>query len=295
MGICGDITVGVPNQNEIAVTLEFVSGIGDDAVLRRLDGRAFGHRQIDAVVRLAVGLGAVGRDHLAAHRPAERRQRAGGFTGLDGRSLGCGRFFHLRGGRCESRALRLRPKGNRSGDRRRQCTGLGSGNHDRLGRLSRRGGLYAGHGQSLAELELRRGVEAVGPGELRGGYFVAARDAEQGIAAIDDVNRRCRRCRNGLAGRRRQGRCRRSGHGLTRNDQLLAGRQRARSLVAIGLQDRGGRNVIAARQRIQRVAGADDDRGAGLRRSMGGRADRRDRARGDGGRGLQRLVRRGRI
>jgi hypothetical protein len=32
MGICGDVTVGVPNQNQIAVTLQLVAGIGDDAV-----------------------------------------------------------------------------------------------------------------------------------------------------------------------------------------------------------------------------------------------------------------------
>src|ERR1700686_1984701 len=35
MGICGDVTVGVPNQNQIAITLELVSGIGHDAILRR--------------------------------------------------------------------------------------------------------------------------------------------------------------------------------------------------------------------------------------------------------------------
>src|SRR3954453_18880521 len=32
MGICGDVTVGVPNQNEIAVTLQFIAGVSDDAV-----------------------------------------------------------------------------------------------------------------------------------------------------------------------------------------------------------------------------------------------------------------------
>ena len=74
---------------------------------------------------------------------------------------------------------------------------------------------------------------------------------------------------------------------LTRNDQLLTGRQRARPLVAVGLQDRGGRNVVAARQCIERIAGADDDRGAGLGRPVG----RRDRARGDGAGGLDRLMR----
>src|SRR5450759_1056460 len=77
MGICSDVTVGVPNQNQIAITLELVSGIGHDAVFRRLHRRAFRHRQIDTVIRLAVGLGAVAGDHLASHRPAEGRQRAG--------------------------------------------------------------------------------------------------------------------------------------------------------------------------------------------------------------------------
>src|SRR5471030_1578878 len=42
MGICGDITVGVPNQNQIAITLQFISGIGDDAVFCRLHRRALG-------------------------------------------------------------------------------------------------------------------------------------------------------------------------------------------------------------------------------------------------------------
>ena len=92
-----------------------------------------------------------------------------------------------------------------------------------------------------------------------------------------------------LACRRSQ--CRRNGRnrrGLARNDQLLARRQCARPLVTIGLQDRRGRNVIAARQSLERVAGADDDRGAALSRGV----DRRDRARGDRGGGLDRMARR---
>src|SRR5471030_2063979 len=32
MGICGDVTVGVPNQNQIAIPLEFISRVRDDAV-----------------------------------------------------------------------------------------------------------------------------------------------------------------------------------------------------------------------------------------------------------------------
>src|SRR3984893_7440102 len=56
MGICGDVAVGMPNQDEIAVTFQFVSGIGDDAVLGGLHRRALRHRQVDAIVGLAVGL-----------------------------------------------------------------------------------------------------------------------------------------------------------------------------------------------------------------------------------------------
>ena len=91
---------------------------------------------------------------------------------------------------------------------------------------------------------------------------------------------------NRLADRR--GQCGRggSGCGRMRNDQLLAGRQRARTLVAIGLQDRGGRNIIAARQYFERVAGADDDGGAALHPAVG----RRDRARRDAAGGLKRRM-----
>src|SRR6202171_6297254 len=70
MGIGGDITVGVPNQNQVAIALELISGIGDDAVLGCLHRRAFRHRQVDAVICLAVGLGGVAGDHLAPDRPA---------------------------------------------------------------------------------------------------------------------------------------------------------------------------------------------------------------------------------
>src|SRR5213080_2025818 len=59
MGIGGDVAVRVPNQNQVAVALELIARIGDDAVLGRLYRRAFRHRQVDAVIRLAIGLGAV--------------------------------------------------------------------------------------------------------------------------------------------------------------------------------------------------------------------------------------------
>ena len=216
----------------------------------------------------AVGLGAVAGDHLAAHRPAECRQRTGGLTGLD-RRFGGRRFFNLGGGLGQPRALRRNGR-HRShlGRGRRRCGGRRHGGNG--GRLRYRGcrrGLRAGHGELLAELEFGRRIETVGLGEIRHRHVIATGDAEQRIAAIDDMNGGSGRRGNDLArrrgqgGRRHCGRCNR--RGLARNDQLLARRQRARTLVAVGLQDRGGRNIVAARQRLQRVAGADDDRGAG--------------------------------
>src|ERR1700733_11681824 len=56
MGIGGDVTVGVPNQNQVAVALELIARIGNDAILGSLHRRAFGHRQVDAVIGLAIGL-----------------------------------------------------------------------------------------------------------------------------------------------------------------------------------------------------------------------------------------------
>jgi hypothetical protein len=38
MGIGGDVTAGVPNQDQISIVLEFTSGIGDYAILGRLVG-----------------------------------------------------------------------------------------------------------------------------------------------------------------------------------------------------------------------------------------------------------------
>ncbi len=72
------------------------------------------------------------------------------------------------------------------------------------------------------------------------------------------------------------------------NDQLLARRQRARPPVAIGLQDRRRGDVVAARQDIQRVAGADDDRST----RPGGRMGGGDRTRRDGAGGFDRMCRR---
>ena len=53
MRVGGDEAVRVAHQHEVAVALELVARVGDDAVLGRLDRRAFRHRDVDAVVLTA--------------------------------------------------------------------------------------------------------------------------------------------------------------------------------------------------------------------------------------------------
>ncbi len=83
IGVGGDEAIGVADQDQIAVAFELIAGIGDNAVLGRLDRRAFRHREIDAVVLQAVRLRSEGGDDAAAHRPAEARHGARRLFRLD--------------------------------------------------------------------------------------------------------------------------------------------------------------------------------------------------------------------
>jgi hypothetical protein len=67
------VAIGVPDQHKIAVAFELVARIGHDAILGRLDRRALRHREIDAVVLLAVGFGTEAGNNAALYRPAEGR------------------------------------------------------------------------------------------------------------------------------------------------------------------------------------------------------------------------------
>src|SRR5215472_3262308 len=60
VGVGRDPAVGMLNQNEIAVTAQLVSGIGDDAGIGRLDWRPPRRADIDAVVVRAVARGTIG-------------------------------------------------------------------------------------------------------------------------------------------------------------------------------------------------------------------------------------------
>ena len=116
VGVGRDPAVGVADQHEVAVALQLVAGIDHGAVLGRLDRRAFRHREVDAVVPLAVRLLAEAGDDAAAHRPAEagslggarlrsgRRERPGAAGLRRERDL-------LLGGRCggEGVGVRRRP------------------------------------------------------------------------------------------------------------------------------------------------------------------------------------------
>ena len=254
------IAVGVAHQHQIAVTLQLVAGVGDDAVLGGLHRRALRHRDIDAVILLAVGLGAEAGDHPAAHRPAEGRQRAGRVAGLD-RRLGSGHGFAV--GALTRRALRRR-------------LGL---------RNLRRGRLLGGRSGRAAALRRQR-LRRRATGWLPAGIAAAAdcpgtvsciADLERGdrgrdcwpsrfaIGAADcgaRADRSCRRTRRHaiVAGACRHRPHRRRGSpaaqpsaarpsAAARAESPAAGPAEARAVAhAVGLQDRGGRHAVAGAQ-----------------------------------------------
>jgi len=73
MRIGGHISIRVTDQNEITVALELVAGVGNDAVIGRLDGRPFGNGEIDTVILRAVRLAAETGNDAAASGPARPR------------------------------------------------------------------------------------------------------------------------------------------------------------------------------------------------------------------------------
>src|SRR5262245_23089202 len=66
-----DIAAGVADQNKIAHAPHFAADIGHAAVFGRLDGRAPGRGDVDAVIALAIGLVAEALQRVAAHWPVE--------------------------------------------------------------------------------------------------------------------------------------------------------------------------------------------------------------------------------
>src|SRR6476646_4685261 len=79
--IGGDPAILVAQEDQVAIALQLVAGIGDHAAFGSAYARTLGNGDVDALIAGAVGLLAIGGDDLAADRPAE----AGG-----GRRLGLG-------------------------------------------------------------------------------------------------------------------------------------------------------------------------------------------------------------
>src|SRR6266481_4197475 len=71
MGIGRDITIVVPDQNEIAVTLKLVADIADRAGVRGMHRRANLHGNVDAVIASAAGRLAKARNDTTFHGPEE--------------------------------------------------------------------------------------------------------------------------------------------------------------------------------------------------------------------------------
>src|ERR1700742_4961799 len=71
MGVSGDVSAVVLDQRQIAVILQFVSGIGDSAAGGSMNGCAHRRGDIDAVIALAITGGSEVGDYVAGTRPEE--------------------------------------------------------------------------------------------------------------------------------------------------------------------------------------------------------------------------------
>ena len=283
IGIGRHIAVGVTHQHQIAVTLELVAGIGDDAIVGGLDRRAFRHRQIDAVVLGAVRLAAEARDDAALHRPTELRHAARGLGFLG--DVRRGHTLRLGRGLGDARGL-----GRNAGDglyRLRVRTRDLGRCRLRTARLGAAGDLLVtgGNGHAVADAELGIGADAVVTRERGKRHALTASDADQRIAGHHHMHVAGSARRGCL--RRTHGRRRRDGHvGMTighpaRNDQALAGLEIARVLDVVDLHDRGRRHVMLARDRGQRLAATDRDRLPAVPGPVTRRLRRRNRMRRD--------------
>src|SRR6185312_10873779 len=131
----------------------------------------------------------------------------------------------------------------------------------------------ARHLDAVADADLGVGLDAVELRDFAERQAVAAADADQAFAGLHHMHIARR---DGLRVRRRYGQTGRLGarsldmrrrrlrlaHHVTRNDQALAGTDRA--VHAIGLEDRLRRHTVFARDAFERVAAGDDDRRAAV-------------------------------
>src|SRR4029450_14004997 len=79
MAVAGAPAAFMADEDEIAVTLELIAGIGDDAGFRRADIGSFRNGDIDAFIAQAARLPDIARNYPALPRPAEGE--TAGFLG----------------------------------------------------------------------------------------------------------------------------------------------------------------------------------------------------------------------
>ncbi len=85
VGVGGDPTVVMAQQDQIAVAAQFRSGIGNDAILGCVDLGSQGNGEIDPIIVSSVLARAEVLDDAAPDRPAQLAARAGSIGFLDGR------------------------------------------------------------------------------------------------------------------------------------------------------------------------------------------------------------------
>ena len=263
MRVGGNETVAVAHQNQVAVALEFVAGISDDAVFSRLDQRAFGHGEIDAVVLQAVRLRSEAGDDAAAHRPAEGRQGADGFRALD-RALGFGR----RNRRGKARAMRGVGGGKVLGRGWR----FGAGRGGRCRQACR----HVRNDDAVADLHPGIQRNIVGFGQHQHRLAVKPGDAVQSLARRHNVDtggrgersprrtgrRRSRDCRCGCGNPRLRRRNGGRGPAPARDHQMLAGMYSPGIGDVVGLHDGGDRHPVSPREHFEGLSGRQNDRRA---------------------------------
>ncbi len=275
MRISRDEAVGVAHQHQIAVALKLVAGIGDNAILGRLDRRAFRHREIDAIVLQAIRLGSESGDNPAPHRPAEARHVARGCCRLDrvvfdggrsGRGKPCAvRQFHR--GETGS-AGRSRRRVDARGDRRRPLP-------------------HVRNDDAVADPHPRVRGKIVGSGNDRNRLAIEPRDAVERLARRHDMNDRgsyqpaARSTDGGRLGRcdaRLRRRRRRRGGTVTGNDEVFARIHGCRAGDVVCFHDGGDGHAVLPRNPFERLARPDRDRRAALPGPSRRRRRGRDRA-----------------
>src|SRR6476620_1573861 len=248
MRIGGHISIRVTDQNEITVALALVAGVGNDAVIGRLDGRPVGNGEIDTVILRAVRLAAETGNDAAASGPAKRRHGPAWLRSFDDRF---GRLWLF--------------LGDMHGLRRRSARNLdlllsgSSANLPDLGSCRRLGSCdlmtTLRNGQPVTDAQFLGRINVIGFGKRSHRYTGAAGDAHERVTRLYHVNASTRLRLRGICRRA----FRRSRY-VARDDQPLTRPDLARFTDAVGLHKGSHRHAVLARDALDRLAVADRHR-----------------------------------